>query len=288
GLPLPFWMKPVKSFASHLGFRVASEQDFRRALARTRRDIGRLATPFDDVLELADVPLDVARPGQVACLAEQIVGGRQCTIEGCVVDGEMMVFGVVDSLRAENGSTFLRYQYPSALPGHVQRRMTALCERVVRRIGFDSGCFNAELFWDEARDHVWFLEINPRIALHHVELYERVDGLSSYEMAVEVALGRRPVLARGAGELRTKYDRVVERLDIRLTPTGDREPSLARAPAVPLAAPPRSPRAGRADERLAAWRASRGESERSRDSARASARASARPSPVRSRGRRAG
>ena len=199
-LDVPFWMKPVKSFASHLGFRIHDDADFRRALAETRMYIRRLSGPFDRLLELADLPAEVGGVGQTWCLAEQIIGGHQCTLEGCVFNGRPYTFGVVDSVRVAGSSSFARYQYPSQLPATVQKRMSELAERLVTHLGYDNAPFNIEFYWDEAEDQIWLLEINPRIALHHADIFEKVDGLSNYAMAVDVALGVEPSFPREGGE----------------------------------------------------------------------------------------
>ncbi|MFW6031712.1 MAG: ATP-grasp domain-containing protein [Myxococcota bacterium] len=195
----PFWMKPVKSFASHLGFKIESDVRFQEALEETRRHVRRLAEPFDRILERADVPPEAVTVGEVYCLAERIIAGRQCTVEGCRSGGSTQVLGVVDSVRVPGGSSFQRYQYPSRLPERVQRRMADVTRRVVEQFGYDDACFNVEFFWDDTSDHLWLIEINPRIALHHADLFEKVDGYSNYEMAVEVGLGRSPSFTRNGG-----------------------------------------------------------------------------------------
>lgn len=199
-IPYPFWMKPVKSFASHLGFKVDNDASFERALNETRKHVKRLSEPFDRVLERVDLPLEVGEVGQVYCLAEEIIGGHQCTLEGCRSGGETFVLGVVDSIRVAGGSSFQRYQYPSGLPAGVQARMRKVAQKVVEQLEYDDACFNVEFFWSEPDDRLWLLEINPRIALHHADLFEKVDGYSNYEMAVEVGLGRAPTMARGERE----------------------------------------------------------------------------------------
>jgi hypothetical protein len=199
-LDYPFWMKPVKSFASHLGFRIRDEADFRRALGETRMHIRRLNGPFDRLLELAELPAEVGGVGQTWCMAEQIIGGHQVTLEGCVFKGHPYPFGVVDSVRVPESSVFARYQYPSKLPGSVQERMSELTQRLVTQLGYDNAPFNIEFYWDEPADRIWLLEINPRIALHHADIFEKVDGLSNYAMAVDVALGREPSFPRTGGE----------------------------------------------------------------------------------------
>jgi hypothetical protein len=198
-LPYPFWMKPVKSFASHLGFLIEDDTKFDAALVETRKHVRRLAEPFDEVVKLAEQPDYAGALGEVYCLAEEIIGGWQCTLEGCRVGGETHVLGIVDSLRVPGGSSFERYQYPSKLPAPVKDRMADITRKVMAQIDYDDACFNVEFFWDASSDHIWLLEINSRIALHHADLFEKVDGYSNYEMAVEVALGRSPSFTHGEG-----------------------------------------------------------------------------------------
>ncbi|MDZ7778982.1 MAG: ATP-grasp domain-containing protein [Gemmatimonadota bacterium] len=192
GLDFPFWIKPFNAFRSLLGFRVNGPSDFARALPLIRDELPRIAAPFGQVMErLGDVP-ELRGVSPDHCLAEGIIGGRQCTLEGYVFEGDVGVYGVVDSIREANRSSFSRYQYPSALPRHVQDRMTEVVERVMPELEFKDGSFNAEFFYDEQRERVWLLEINARISQSHCELFERVDGESNQKVALDIALGRRP------------------------------------------------------------------------------------------------
>ena len=200
GLEYPFWLKPIKSAGSYLGFRIASADDLRRARGIIRQHIGRFAEPFNRILDQAAVPDGMTAADGYACMAESIIGGRQCTVEGSVHGGEVTVWGVIDSIRDTAGSSFGRYQYPSQLPGAVIDRMRAITERVLAHIGFDDSAFNVEFFYDEAKDHLWLLEINTRIAQHHSDLFEKVDGRSNHQFAVQVALGERPRFPHRQGE----------------------------------------------------------------------------------------
>lgn len=198
----PFWVKPIKSFSSYLGFRIASREDFREAMTRIRGEISRFAAPFDYLLDRVGRPPEVADVGGGHCLAEGIIGGRQCTLEGYGYDGDIHVYGVVDSIRHANRSSFGRYQYPSGLPRRVTDEMKAVAERFMRHVGYDNAPFNMEFFWDRQRDRVWLLEINTRISESHCDLFEKVDGSSNHEVAVDLALGREPRFRHGAGEFR--------------------------------------------------------------------------------------
>jgi len=191
-LPYPFWLKPVKSWGSHLGFRIRGASELEWALGEIRRKLPRIAEPFGRILERADLPDAVRSVPPYACLAEAIVGGRQCTLEGFRSDGELEIFGVVDSIRARNRTTFLRYEYPSELPRRVQRRMSSVARRLMAHLDFDPGAFNVEFFWDEKDDHIWLLEVNPRVSKSHSPLFEAVDGASNQQVTVHVALGEDP------------------------------------------------------------------------------------------------
>ena len=198
-LDYPFWLKPVKSAGSFLGFKITDRDELAAALAEIRAHIGVFAEPFDHILEYAELPERVSAVGGHYCIAESLIGGRQCTLEGYVFDGDVHFHGVIDSIRAANGSTFLRYQYPSRLPGRVTGRMQEISRAVLGHIDFNQSAFNIEFFWDREADQIWLLEINTRIAQHHSDLFEKVDGVSNHEVVVDVALGREPRFPHGDG-----------------------------------------------------------------------------------------
>ncbi|SKA35288.1 Carbamoylphosphate synthase large subunit (split gene in MJ) [Marinactinospora thermotolerans DSM 45154] len=200
GLSYPMWLKPVKSFSSELAFRVTDDEEFRSALAEINEGAGRIGEPFEYVLGRVNPPAAIAEAGGTACLAEEEVGGRQVTVEGYVHEGEVVVYGVVDSLLYPDSPSFLRYQYPSRLPGHVTERLTTVSRRVVERLGLDSVTFNIEFFWDPETDRIRLLEVNPRHSQSHAKLFEYVDGTPNHECALSLALGRSPELSPGDGE----------------------------------------------------------------------------------------
>jgi hypothetical protein len=199
-LPYPFWIKPVKSYGSFLGFRIRNARDFQRAIPRIREGIGRLGRPFEYFLDLAEVPPEIRRVGGYHCIAEGIISrGRQCTLEGYVQDGHIDIYGVVDSVRdAHHRSCFTRYEYPSSLPRKLQGRLIDAGERIIRAVGMDNSPFNIEFYYDRARDHIWLLEINSRISRSHTPLFHMVDGASHLKVMLDVGIGR-PVHAPHRG-----------------------------------------------------------------------------------------
>ena len=199
GLSFPFFVKPIKSSGSRLGFRIDNPEDFDYALGRFREEISSISEPFQYVLDQAEIPDEIRRVEGGWCMAEQVIGGRQCTLEGYVFEGEVVPYGVVDSIRYPQVLSFHHYLYPSRLPPRVQDKMAALTRKVMAHTGFDNCGFNVEYFWDEVQDRIWLLEINTRIAQSHCDLFEKVDGVSHQQVTVDVALGRRPNMPHREG-----------------------------------------------------------------------------------------
>jgi hypothetical protein len=199
-LAFPFWIKPVKSHSSQLGFKIEGPEDFHAAIPAIREGIRASGDPFNEVLAITDLPEGITADSGNTCLAEQIVSGAQATVEGTMFAGEFGVHGVFDSPKDEKTGHFARYEYPAtSLPDEVQQRMIDVCERYLRHIGYDNACWNIEFMWDEEADQLWLIEVNTRISQSHSDLFAKVDGMSNHEVAVAVALGSPPWMPSGRG-----------------------------------------------------------------------------------------
>lgn len=199
GLRFPMWIKPVKSYLSVLAFGVADQAAFSAALAEIREGIGRLGEPFEAMLEHVDLPPEIAAVGGQVCLVEEAIIGQQLTVEGYRHRDEVVVYGVVDSVRYDNSPSFLRYQYPSSLPSDVCERLADISRRVIGAIGLEGMTFNIEYFWDPGTDAITLLEINPRHSQSHAMLFADVDGTSNHEVSLRLSLGRDPEFPHGRG-----------------------------------------------------------------------------------------
>jgi hypothetical protein len=196
----PFWIKPLNAYASYLGFRIDGPSDFQEALPKVRGNLHRLGQPLEHFMELAAVPDDLKRMGGSILIAEEIVTGSQCTLEGYVYRGTPRIYGVVDSIRVADGSSFARYEYPSQLPVELQDRMAGAARRFMCYIEFDDGQFNMEFFYDQEHDQLWLLEVNPRLSQSHLALFEKVDGASHQAVAIRIAMGQKPEMPHRQGE----------------------------------------------------------------------------------------
>ncbi len=220
-LDFPFWLKPVKSSLSHLAFRVRSMTEFEHVRALARAQLPRYAAAFNELLDLSGLrgPEGFTQVRGDWLIAEELLGGRQCTLEGYVHGGRLHVMGIVDSIRLRNRVSFTRFQHPSTLPAAAQRAMVDIARAVMRRIGFDGGMFNIEFFLDPRRGRPMIIEINPRFCPQFSDLYAKVDGTYGHEVLVELAAGLEPRFVRRRGRyavaasfvLRTTQDRVVVR-----------------------------------------------------------------------------
>ncbi|WNI28206.1 ATP-grasp domain-containing protein [Streptomyces sp. ITFR-6] len=199
GVGFPMCLKPALAYSSELAYGVSDMAEFRTAVNKIREGIDRVGRPFNEVLELLELPPEMAGVGGQVCLAEEAMTGIQVAVEGYVKDGEVTVYGVLDSINYSGSSCFLRHQYPSALPTSVIRKLHEVSERTMRQIGMDSATFSIEYFYDPKTGDISLLEINPRHSQSHAELFDYVDGAPNHHRMISLALGDDPALPGGQG-----------------------------------------------------------------------------------------
>ncbi|MTD53371.1 ATP-grasp domain-containing protein [Amycolatopsis pithecellobii] len=192
GVDYPMWLKPVKSFSSELAFHVSGPDEFADAVAEIRAGIGRVGDPFDEVLGKVELPREITEVGGAACLAEEEIRGVQAAVEGYVYDGDVVVYGALDSVNYDGTPSFLRHQYPSRLPAEIVGRLKEISRTVMSHLGFDNATFSIEFFYDKDSGQVRLLEINPRHSQSHAELFEAVDGIANHEVMLRLGLGQDP------------------------------------------------------------------------------------------------
>jgi acetyl/propionyl-CoA carboxylase alpha subunit len=112
----------------------------------------------------------------------------------------VQAFGIIDSVRYENGSSFFRYEYPSTLPDRVREEMIDVTKRVIRHLGFDNSAFNIEFYWEREHNTIWLLEVNTRVSQSHSDIFEKVDGSTNQQVTVQVACGEKPDFPFRQGE----------------------------------------------------------------------------------------
>ena len=190
----PFFVKPVKSFFSVGAHRVDSIDQL-TAIKRRWTDLASFFSPFEVLLKrYARLSVETK-----FLLAEELLEGFQATLEGYVHKGEVHLMGIVDSVMFADTIAFERFEYPSSLPESVQLRMLSLARKLMRQCGFDNGMFNVEFIYNPGADTIHVVEINPRMSSQFADLFEKVDGINSYSVLLDLALGEEPQIPKGEG-----------------------------------------------------------------------------------------
>jgi biotin carboxylase len=199
-LPFPAFVKPVKGSFSMLARRVEDAQALGRHLEgpAAREYLNRFVILFEALRERLAPELPSAR----SFLVEGCLAGRLVTVEGYAAGDDQGLLGIVDSRVDPATGSFTGFTYPSELPPRVQERLWELAARVARAHGLGRTVWNVELFYDPLCDDAFVVEVNPRAAAQFADLYEKVDGVNLYEVAIALALGESPPRRRGAGTFR--------------------------------------------------------------------------------------
>lgn len=198
-LDYPFFVKPCKGTFSVFADKVKDFAGLQKHLKFNileRLALGRVAKPYNDLLRAFT---DLEHDAGWFC-GEGLMFGDQVTVEGFAHDGHVQVMGIVDSVMFEGTHTFERFEYPSRLAPAVQERMHELTRKVIEGLGMTHGQFNVELFYDRKADTLGVIEINPRLSYQFADLYEFVDGSNTYDVLLDLTLGRQPQYKHGAGE----------------------------------------------------------------------------------------
>lgn len=198
-LSFPFFVKPVKGTFSLFAKKVSNLKELRKHMAFNwyeRLLLKTITRPFNQLLK-DHTSLD---KNANYFVAEELIEGSQVTVDGFVENGEVRICGIVDSVMFPNTNIFERFEYPSRLPHQVQERMNTTVEQLMTGIGFQHAQFNVELFYNEALDEIHIIEINPRLSYQFSDLYENVDGTSTYQILLGLALGQPPKFTKGAGD----------------------------------------------------------------------------------------
>lgn len=208
----PLFMKPVKSCFS-INANIVSGPDELRRNAMTCLLPEKFLKPLNDMLHAyTDFSLDATY-----VIAESVLTGSQVSLEGYVSQGIVHVLGIIDAVMYPGTISFKRFEYPSELSEDVQERMKQIAKQFIKGIGYDNALFNIEFIYNSEPDEIHIVEVNPKIASQFTDLFEKVDGHSSYRTLLQVALGENPDFRQREGAfkvaascvLRTFEDKMV-------------------------------------------------------------------------------
>ncbi len=132
-------------------------------------------------------------------LVEDLLEGMQTTLEGYVYNGQVHILGITDSIMFPGTISFSRFEYPSSVPKHAKKKMITTAIDFMSGIDFDNSFFNIEFMYNPKTEDVHIIEVNPRLVSQFADLYEKVDGINSYQVALPLAVGQEPVFKKGGG-----------------------------------------------------------------------------------------
>jgi biotin carboxylase len=191
-IPMPVFVKPVKSFFSILAQRADTPDELRRLAKAAGPHLNGFVKPFNALLQRYT---DFSFSGS-HLIVEAMLDGAQVTVECCMYRGEFMLVGITDSIMYPGTISFARFEYPSRLGEFVQRKMSSIAERCARAVGLDDCLLNVEMFYNAEEETIHIIEINPRMCPQFADMMEKVNGVNTYEIALSIASGVRPTTRR--------------------------------------------------------------------------------------------
>lgn len=196
-LPFPAFVKPVRGSHSVLARRVESRADLEAFLAHAA--VRAHGSTYVAIHRALQARLSRSAPDPRCFLLEELLHGQQVTVEGWIVGGRVHVLGLADSILHPGTHAFARFEVPSALPVHVQARLTEVARRAVAASGLDQTLWNVELIWDPRTESAWILELNPRLCGQFADLWQKTAGVNTYLLAMALARGETPRAPRTPG-----------------------------------------------------------------------------------------
>lgn len=226
----PCFVKPVKGAFSILSRVVRGTDELHGFLTGPRAEW--FETVFLEMFDQLVRHFDLDEDGRWF-IAEELLRGTQVTVEGWRTASDAGILGIVDSTFEPGTTSFVRFDYPSRLGADVQGRMADIVLRVAEHLGLVDTLFNVELCWDRETDEVTIVEVNPRACGQFADLYQKVDGVSGYEVALALAAGDPPPVGQpGSGSFDAAASfpmRVFRPSVVRRAPEADRVGAIETA-----------------------------------------------------------
>lgn len=205
GLTYPAYLKAPWLKLGLLGFKLGSDAETRAAMDLARRELPawtRQYYPlFARAVDLTKYPLATTD----MMLIEEFIDGRQVTVEGWSLGGEIQIWAMTDTNTFAGTRVIDNFSTPSRVDGEMAQTLRAKTIETIRAFGFNNGFFNIE-FW-LTNDGVKLTEVNGRSAACFGGIYELGLGANIFAAVADVASGQAPrALPRPGGRVAGQFN----------------------------------------------------------------------------------
>ena len=204
-LTYPAYMKAPWLKLGLLGFKLRSDDDARAAMELARRELPawtRQYYPlFAAAVDLATYPLATTD----MMLVEEFVEGRQVTVEGWSLNGDIQIWAMTDTNTFAGSRVIDNFSTPSRVAEETAAELTSKTIETIRAFGFDGGFFNIE-FWC-TDNGIRLTEVNGRSAACFGGIYELALDADIFAAVADVACGLAPhALPRVRGRVAGQFN----------------------------------------------------------------------------------
>ncbi len=204
-LTYPAYLKAPWLKLGLLGFKVASDDETREAMDLARRELPawtRQYYPlFARAVDLGKYPLATTD----MMLVEEFIEGRQVTVEGWSLHGEIRIWAMTDTNTFAGTRVIDSFSTPSRIGEETAETLREKTIDTIRAFGFDGGFFNIEYWLTEGG--VRLTEVNGRSAACFGGIYELAFGVDIFAAVADVATGCEPrACPRPAGRVAGQFN----------------------------------------------------------------------------------
>ena len=196
-IPFPWIMKPCTTACSSSIFKVGNRQEAENTIALYKEgllDKLNYLSPFlQTYLNSEQYPLITSHP---ILVEEYIDFPHKCCVDGCVSNGEILIWGISDShYYPSQPECFADFTFPSTLPEAIQEELKRAYEKIIQRLieyGFDNQFVDVEFFVSD-KGELKVMEINGRMIPISAALYRQcLSHGDPYTALIQIGMGCRP------------------------------------------------------------------------------------------------
>ena len=196
-IPFPWIMKPCTTACSSSIFKVYNTQEAESAIAfykkNVRDNLNYLSPFFQSYLDTNKYQLINSN---TILVEEYIDFPYKCCVDGCVSNGEILIWGIADShYLASNPECLADFTFPSTLPTSIQEKLNQAYKKIVQKLieyGFDNQFVDIEFFVSD-KGEIKVMEINGRMIPISASLYRQcLNRGDPYTALISIGMGASP------------------------------------------------------------------------------------------------